>query len=373
MFEIDRKNKRLSKLDTKTFGELKIKERDDLQEWLANCPSALGEELLIIQKEFAGFDGTKERLDLLALDKNGSLVIIENKLDDSGRDVVWQALKYVAYCSTLKKSDIAGIFQDYLKEQGTSDDAGEIMCRFLEVGSIDEAEINVGTSQRIILVAANFRKEVTSTVIWLIANRIDAQCMKVTPYTVGEKLLLHVNQIIPTPETEDYMIGMSSKHTEEKAARAVLANSEQLRLRFWECLLDHFRQSKFDLYKNVSPSKDHWLTAGSGMSGCVYTLIFLKKEVRVEFNIWRASQEENKRIFDFLHKKKEKIESRFGGQLEWQRLNEKKSSKICVGESFDGFEEGNWEDMIGWLFDHMKKLENAFGPEVPNIRKFPRT
>lgn len=39
-----------------------------------------------------GFDDTRERLDLLAIDKVGNLVIIENKLDDSGRDVVRQSL-----------------------------------------------------------------------------------------------------------------------------------------------------------------------------------------------------------------------------------------------------------------------------------------
>jgi len=64
-------------------------ERNHLQEWLANQPDALGEELLIIQKEFDGFEDTRERLDLLAIDKQGGLVIIENKLDDSGRDVMW--------------------------------------------------------------------------------------------------------------------------------------------------------------------------------------------------------------------------------------------------------------------------------------------
>lgn len=69
----------------------------------------LEERMLIIQKEFSGFDDTKERLDLLAIDENGSLVIIENKLDDSGRDVVWQSLKYASYCSSLTKSDIKDI------------------------------------------------------------------------------------------------------------------------------------------------------------------------------------------------------------------------------------------------------------------------
>ena len=37
-------------------------------------PEVLGEELLIIQKEFDGFNDTKERLDLLALDSDGGLV-----------------------------------------------------------------------------------------------------------------------------------------------------------------------------------------------------------------------------------------------------------------------------------------------------------
>ena len=75
-----------------------------LQEWLANTPSALGEEFTDYSKRvLLGFDGTRDRLDLLALDKEGALVVIENKLDDSGSDVVGQVLKYVAYCSSLTK------------------------------------------------------------------------------------------------------------------------------------------------------------------------------------------------------------------------------------------------------------------------------
>lgn len=103
MYQIDKSQNRIKRLAVKQFSDLGFTERAHLQEWLANEPMALGEELLIIQKEFDGFDDTKERLDLLALDKDGNLVIIENKLDDSGRDVVWQALKYASYCSTLKR------------------------------------------------------------------------------------------------------------------------------------------------------------------------------------------------------------------------------------------------------------------------------
>ena len=94
MFLVNKDSKITEKIKEVTFKEFGLKERKDLQEWIANNPSMLGEELLIIQKEFDGFNETNERLDLLALDKFGNLVIIENKLDDSGRNVVWQAFKY---------------------------------------------------------------------------------------------------------------------------------------------------------------------------------------------------------------------------------------------------------------------------------------
>ena len=95
MFQVDRARNRLKKLDRTNFSDVGLREREHLQEWLAAMPDVLadtlGGELLIIQKEFDRFEGTRERLDLLALDRNGQLVVIENKLDDSGRDVVWQA------------------------------------------------------------------------------------------------------------------------------------------------------------------------------------------------------------------------------------------------------------------------------------------
>ena len=114
MYQINRETNNIIQLKERRFSELGFRERDHLQEWLAKNPEVLGEELLVIQKEFDGFSETNERLDLLALDKAGNIVVIENKLDDSGRDVVWQALKYASYCSTLSTSQIIKIFQTLL-------------------------------------------------------------------------------------------------------------------------------------------------------------------------------------------------------------------------------------------------------------------
>jgi hypothetical protein len=49
--------------------------------------------------------GFIERLDLLALDKVGNLVIIKNKFDESVRDVVWQPLQHAA--DALRQHDFA--------------------------------------------------------------------------------------------------------------------------------------------------------------------------------------------------------------------------------------------------------------------------
>lgn len=50
MFTVNHQTNRISPVKTKRFSELGFTERKHLQEWLAHEPSALGEELLIIQK-----------------------------------------------------------------------------------------------------------------------------------------------------------------------------------------------------------------------------------------------------------------------------------------------------------------------------------
>jgi len=82
MYLINKEENNIEKLEEVSFKSAGFKERQHLQEWIAKNPTSLGEELLIIQKEFSGFDDTNERLDLLALDKRGNLAVIENKLDD---------------------------------------------------------------------------------------------------------------------------------------------------------------------------------------------------------------------------------------------------------------------------------------------------
>ena len=356
MFQIDRISNRIIPLQAKGFGELGFRERENLQEWLAHQPDALGEELLIIQKEFDGFAGTRERLDLLALDKSGNLVVIENKLDDSGKDVVWQALKYASYCANLTKSQIVEIFRQHLKEDSNAED---LICEFLEADDINEVKINTGNSQRLMFVAANFPKEVTNTALWLLGQGISIQCFRVTPYVFGEEALLSIDQIIPTPEAKEFMIIMKAKEKEEKSTEAVLKDRHRIRLDFWEKTLESFRNSDCKLYNYLSASKDHWLSAGSGVSGCPFVLIFAQTEIRVELSLMRSNAEENDFLFSELKNQQDEIEGSFGKKLIWNHIEGRKASRIQFRKPFDGDNRDNWPEMIEWLVLNMTSFEKA--------------
>ena len=139
---------------------------------------------------------------LLAIDKQGNLVVIENKLDDSGRDVVWQCLKYASYCSTLSKAQVADIFGRYLERTGSAADPRQLICDFLGEDAFEDVSLNPGNDQRLIMVAAQFRKEVTSTVLWLLKHGVFVKCFRATPFQDGDAIFLNMEQVIPLPEAE---------------------------------------------------------------------------------------------------------------------------------------------------------------------------
>lgn len=369
MFIINRGRNRIEKVDESTLSQLGFKERENLQEWIANNPQALGEELLIIQKEFDGFDETRERLDLLALDKQGNLVVIENKLDDSGRDVTWQVLKYASYCSSLSRTQIIKIFQDYLRLSGATETAEEILIQFFDGSDIEEISLNKGNTQRIIMIAGSFRKEVTSTVLWLMHYNLRIQCFKVVPYQMGDQLMVNFEQIIPMKEAEEYSIRMAEKTQEDISSQEELKSRHVIRLEFWTKLLPVLSR-KVSRFQNLNPTKSNWLGAGSGVRGFGYNISVTKDYGRCEMYIDRGEYDENKKIYDYLFSKKEDIEQTFGKPLEWERLDEKRASRIKYENTdFNVFEREHWDEMIEYLSDGMHRMEKAFQGHINDIQR----
>ncbi len=369
MYILNKQSNQMEALEHVTFKSLGLKERQDLQEWIAQKPDIFGEELLVIQKEFDGFDGTSERLDLLALDKQGNLVIIENKLDSSGKDVVWQAIKYASYCSSLTVQNIKDIFRAYLTKCSRTDNCEDVLADFF--GDEDfEKKLNSGSKQRIIMVAGEFRKEVTSTVVWLFNYGLRLQCFRASAYKHSDQMFFSFEQILPVKEVEDYTIKMADKQREDLNNEEAINKSEHARQLFWTQFLKEINRQN-NLCGNVSPTTAQWIPVSAlGIGGIGINLVVSQKYARAEVYINRGTKEENKRIFDFFLAMKEKIEMDFGGSLTWERKDDKVTSRIKFQmDGVDAYDSEYWSKINPFLIDATLRMVKAFKEPVEKLRE----
>ena len=214
LFRVNPESQQSERIEEVDFARLGFKERRDIQEWIAANPGILGEDLLIIAKEFSSFDGTNERLDLLAVDADGKLVVIELKRDDTGANVHWQAIKYASYLHHTKQEDIIRMLAAY--EKGSEEDAKQ---RLLEHFENDNLDI-LNNDQRIILASHRFAPEVTSAALWLNQKASDEDlitCIQLTPYQDAktDSLYIQANTIIPVPGAEDLIIQIRTAQDED--------------------------------------------------------------------------------------------------------------------------------------------------------------
>jgi hypothetical protein len=205
MYKLNTHNNELEEMQETTFVENQLKERQHIEEWIRKNPEILGEELLIIGHEYDKFE-VNERLDLLALDKGGNLVIIEVKRDITGGHVDFQALKYASYCSRLNPKDVLEIYEEYIKNHALNLNAVDELVSFLEVE--DEEALNdiINQNQRIIVTANEIDKRIPSVCTWLYENNIDIKCVSIKPYKLANQLIIDTNQIIPPDKLEDFYV-----------------------------------------------------------------------------------------------------------------------------------------------------------------------
>ncbi|NRG27407.1 DUF91 domain-containing protein [Bacillus circulans] len=215
MYRLDVVNNQLEELKETTFTENDIKERQHLEEWIRKSPEILGEDLLIIAHEYDKFE-VNERLDLLAIDNEGNLVIIEVKRDTTGSSVDFQALKYASYCARLSPNDILDMYEEYVRIHDPSTSAKEELMEFLEVENEEDLNNILNNSQRIIIVGKEIDKRILSVCTWLFENSIDIKCVTIKPYKLGDQLIVDTNQIIPPYKLENFYINKKTSVNKRK-------------------------------------------------------------------------------------------------------------------------------------------------------------
>jgi len=95
-------------------------------------------------------------------------------------------------------------------------------------------------------------------------------------------------------------------------------------------------------------------------------------EARVELYIDRGAyqDEANKRIFDRLHSQKKEVEGSFGGELSWQRLDDKRACRIVHTMTVGGYrsDESKWPEIQDPMIDAMIRLEKALAPDLEKLK-----
>jgi hypothetical protein len=215
---------------TTTFAAAGIWERADLQAAIRDRIEVLGDDLLVVAEEFGDFD-VKRRIDLLCVDRTGQLVVVELKRTEDGGHMELQALRYAAMVSAMTFDQLAATLGRHLKAVGSpdADRAREVLAEFLEDVGGEEAVLE--RRVRIVLVSAGFDSQITTAVLWLNdVYGLDITCVRLTPYRLGERLVVDLQQLIPLPEAAEYTVGL--RRREAEVSRATSSGDGKDRTRY---------------------------------------------------------------------------------------------------------------------------------------------
>ncbi|WP_151072336.1 DUF4268 domain-containing protein [Cupriavidus oxalaticus] len=353
----------LKPLSATTFGAEGIMERQHLQRHLRDQISVLDDRLMVIAEEFGDWLDSSRRIDLLCLDTEANLVVVELKRTEDGGHMELQALRYAAMVSAMTFAQLVDTYARFKnKAQPDTESARATILEFLGWEDIDEEQFAQDT--RIVLAGADFGRELTTAVMWLIERGIDIRCVRMKPYRMdGGTVLLDVQQLIPLPEAADFQTQIGVKKQAERRERA---DRHGLRLRFWEGLLE-LAKTKTDIHANRKPTKDGWISGGIGRTG--FSLVYATRKNDSQVELWislgSGQAAKNKLAFKQLEGQKSAIEAEFGAPLEWQELPEGEGCRIryVMQGGYKSAQE-QWPGIYEEMTDAMIRLDKAFRSRV---------
>ena len=147
-------------------------------------------------------------------------------------------------------------------------------------------------------------------------------------------------------------------------------NSEtrfEIRKRYWTYALVQIHEAHGNpgSFSNVNPSTDNWINGFFGIGGFYLCCVANFDSARSEVVFARADKDENKAAFDALYQHKAEIESKLGTELQWNRGDDIKSSKVFIqldGVSIEN--EDDWPQMAKFHAEWSKKFYDVIVPYI---------
>lgn len=242
MLKINRDKQSFLLLDTPTLAAVSITERYDLQEYIFNSPDAffkeIGQELFLLGKEVLPSKNVQDRIDLLAVDKEGTSVVVELKRGNHKLHML-QAISYAGMISKWEPDD----FLQLLNE-----DQQDSLSEFLEVELED-----INRKQRIILIAEAYDYALLVGTEWLSEQYgLGIVCCRIAVATdsVTKSEYLVCSNVYPAPELAKVAI-----------ARRGTGGVTEIRWSDWESALSGVTNNAVTSYfkKEIAANRDSYL------------------------------------------------------------------------------------------------------------------
>lgn len=293
---------KIGKLVEVDIRKLWSHEQYDFSNWLAEKENlellneTIGLTLSEVEKEvYVG----SYRCDLVGKDEvTGEKVIIENQLETSNHDHLG---KIITYASGLDATVIVWIVKEAKEEHRSA---------------IEWLNNNTSTSINFFLI-------------------------EIHAYQIGDSLYAPKFEVVEKPNG-------FIKNSKNQGSVGEYNKSQSERLIFWT----RFNEIVIERGKPFSVRKattDHWYDIAIGVSRAHVGLTLVNKEgcIGVELYI-----NDDKELFDELFEKREEIEAKLGITLDWQRLDDKKASRIMhriPGLNFD--DHSNYDKLMNEMID----------------------
>lgn len=173
---------------------------EDLREWILESPhSILGEDIMIIGREVQVQD-IGDGIDLLAIDRDGNVVVIELKKGSLTGNVDFQSLKYAAYTSYWDWSQLGDQFDKFAESQWGQELYEEEVDFNEKLESFCNDEYELNENQRILLVGEGIRERLDLVLRWVSDREVEISVLEVEMLEDGDQLYLDTEQTIPVPE-----------------------------------------------------------------------------------------------------------------------------------------------------------------------------
>ena len=351
-----------------SFAAAGITERGHLQRFLREraevlCPGMPGADLLLIAEEFSDWEDSQRRVDLLGVDRDGTLVVIELKRG-AGEHMELQALRYAAMVSEMTLDRAVRAFAASLGPDDEAE-AREALLEHLD----DPSEEAFAGEVRIVLASETFETEITTAVLWLNAQGLDLRCVEMTAYVdPSGGVLLDVRQVIPLPSEARYRVRAKAKRAAERAERAGLSETEERRQRFWQrvidCANDRGAVPRLFINKNGTPKRpnrgDQLSCKVGGGERPGGWLGFHVRQGVVRAGLYASADD-----LERLHEVRERIEAAFGGPLEWDRKEGRDYGMLSAPPAPGSADaEGDWDALGPAAVESLVRFHAALRPKL---------